>query len=515
MTPWPDRGLLLVAFALLCAGNGRWLVAPAAWLAPVFLLLFLHSQPLRRGLALAFLAQLLAFFVNWRGMIPVPGAWYYLVAGIYAAFYFLPFLLHRVLAPRIPGLRSTLVFPVAWVGVELLLQKLVTPYGSWASLAYTQVGFLPLLQLAAVTGMSGIHFMMTWCAAVAAWAWRQRTAFSRARLGVVTCGAVFLGLLLWGQWRIVAAPEEAPLLRVAALTPSAALDRQLQAEVAAVMRSAGAGEASLAGVEEIADRLNEDLLARTRREARAGADVVVWSEHAARVTRQTEPRLIEEARQIAGSFGVSLILGIGLWDPGARPSFENKAILIDAGGGLADAYFKARPIVGRESGLIDQGDARIATAEAAWGPFALAICHDLDFPDLLRDAGRSGTFVIFAPSSDWEAVTPLHAHMAILRAVENGASLVRPTSSGLSLVVDPLGRTVASQLDHGADGNALTFSLPLVRLRTVYPVLGDAFAWANLVGLAVVLAHALVGAVRRRGRDASVRHGGQGRQQTR
>jgi len=480
--------LLLLAFVLLCVANGRWHMAPAAWLAPVFLLLFVQSQPLGRGLGYAFLAQLLAFFVNWRDMIPVPGLWYYLVAGIYATVYFLPFVLHRLIAPRIGGFRSTLVFPVSWVAIEFLFQKFITPYGSWASLAYTQTAFLPLIQLASVTGLGGIHFMMTWSAAVVAWARQEGAPFSRVRTGVVTCGTVLLALVLWGQWRIVSAPKDPPLLRVAALTPSATLGRELQNELASLATLSSVDESSLAVASEIAERLNNDLIERTRREARAGADLIVWSEHAARVTRHTEAQFIERVQALAGSNGVPLILGVGLWDPESHPAFENKAVMIDTSGALSGTYHKARPIVGQESGLIPKGDAGIATMETARGRFGIVICHDLDFPSLLREAGRKGVVVLFGPSADWDAITPFHARMAVLRAVENGCSLVRPCSSGLSLVVDPLGRTVASQIDRGDNGNVVVAQVPLFRMGTSYPIIGDSFAYANLLALAFFLA---------------------------
>ena len=119
--------LLLGAAGLLALANGHWAVPLAAWLAPVLLLLFLESQPAVRGLTVGFIAQLLAFFVNWWDMIPVPGAWYYLVTGIYALIYYVPFVAHRLLAPRLDGFLSTLILPSWWIAMELLLHRLVTP----------------------------------------------------------------------------------------------------------------------------------------------------------------------------------------------------------------------------------------------------------------------------------------------------------------------------------------------------------------------------------------------------
>ena len=48
---------------------------------------------------------------------------------------------------------------------------------------------------------------------------------------------------------------------------------------------------------------------------------------------------------------------------------------------------------------------------------------------------------------EYQAIDPIHAHMAIYRAIENGVTLVRQADNGLSIAVDPYGR-VSATLDH-------------------------------------------------------------------
>ena len=183
---------LAIAFGLLCVANGRWILAPAAWLAPFVLLLYVDSRPAARGLGLAGLAQLLAYFVCWRGIIPVPGLWYYLAAGVYALVYFVPVVLHRLMTPRMAGFGATLVLPCSLVAVEFLFQRLATPYGSWGSPAYTQTSFTPLLQLVSVTGVPGVHFLLAWLASTAAWVWRTRRDRGGVKPVVATCAGVLM-----------------------------------------------------------------------------------------------------------------------------------------------------------------------------------------------------------------------------------------------------------------------------------------------------------------------------------
>jgi len=157
------RSLLLYipAAALLVVSQGEWIIPLAAWLAPVFLLRFLRTQPARRGLLLG----LVAFEAAFKVVLAV------FVASLGAVAY-LPFVADRLLAPHLPGWAGALVLPVAEVALEFLNARL-DPMGSWGAWAYTQVGNLPLLQVAAFTGMWGITFMIAWTAGVANWAWEQ------------------------------------------------------------------------------------------------------------------------------------------------------------------------------------------------------------------------------------------------------------------------------------------------------------------------------------------------------
>ena len=121
------------------------------------------------------------------------------------------------------------------------------------------------------------------------------------------------------------------------------------------------------------------------------------------------------------------------------------------------------------------------------GRLGSAICFDLDFPQLLAQAGRLGTDVLLAPSNDWRDIDPWHTHMATFRAVEQGFNLVRQARSGLSMAVDYQGRALAQMDDFGSPDREMTAYVPTRGVRTVYSRIGDAFAWVCLFGLAILL----------------------------
>ena len=54
---------------------------------------------------------------------------------------------------------AALAFPVYWVTYEYLT-AMASPHSTWGNLAYTQMDFLPLIQIASVTGLWGISFVV-------------------------------------------------------------------------------------------------------------------------------------------------------------------------------------------------------------------------------------------------------------------------------------------------------------------------------------------------------------------
>lgn len=130
-----------------------------------------------------------------------------------------------------------------------------------------------------------------------------------------------------------------------------------------------------------------------------------------------------------------------------------------------------------------------------WWRASGIICNDTDHEEIVTQAGRNGTDTLFSPSMEYQAIDPIHAHMAIYRAIENGVTLVRQADNGLSIAVDPYGR-VSATLDH-FNNNERVFvaKVPILSAFTIYPYIGDLFAWLAMAGLAVL---AIIGIVQGR-----------------
>ena len=151
--------LWLVVGASLLGVVTRVAIPPATWLALTFLLHASRSMPALPGLPYVWLALYVALAIGNRGILPVSGPAYFAIVAFVATAAALPFALDRLAAPRLGGFGSTLIFPMAWVAAEFLRSRF-TPAATWGSIAYTQYGYLPLMQVAAFVGIWGITFLM-------------------------------------------------------------------------------------------------------------------------------------------------------------------------------------------------------------------------------------------------------------------------------------------------------------------------------------------------------------------
>lgn len=470
---------LLAALVLLLFSNGRWVIPIAAWAAPIFLLRFVRGG--RAWPRLLVLAAVLyaTGCLTWWGMVPVPLPLYFLIMLMITLPGVLPYLLDRALVRRGDPFVSTLVFASAWVVTEYLNTEF-SPYGSWGAVAYTQVDHLPLLQSAALTGLWGIGFLIAWTAAVVNWTWERRFEWREVRRGVLAWNGTLALVLLLGGARMVLRPPSTPSLRVAAISlewPPALSPQRMLTE-----RFTGAALDTLRARLEAHE---QTLYAAVRREAAAGARLVVWSEVGAFVLKSDQAAFEARAAQVARETGAYLISGVAVCTPG-QGYYENLWFGFDPEGRLIGRYHKARPVPGDpERGA----DKEIPVVATSLGNLAGAVCFDADFPSLMWKAGRRHADLLVIPASDWRAIDPLHTRMALVRGVENGCSVIRATRKGLSAAADYQGRILAATDFFRATPSVMVTQVPSRGVRTPYAKLPNLLP-SLCVG---VLAAAVVG----------------------
>ena len=122
-------------------------------------------------------------------------------------------------------------------------------------------------------------------------------------------------------------------------------------------------------------------------------------------------------------------------------------------------------------------------------PFAVLICFESIFPDLVRQHVAAGARVLVNITNDsWfgrSAGPYQHALINAMRAVENRTAIARSATTGISLFIDPFGRTYeATDLFTPAVAVA---TVPVGQPATFYTRHGDLFAWGCLLIVLVAL----------------------------
>jgi apolipoprotein N-acyltransferase len=303
--------------------------------------------------------------------------------------------------------------------------------------------------------------------------------------GGLRLGGAMLLLALppaYGVWR-GATLDTRPVARVAVVQPNIAqeirLDRALAVDTSVAM-----------------------LARLTRQVAGLPVDLVAWPEVAIPVDLAASPELLGWAQELSREAGAPILVGAYGADPppaeqpagvagtaGVGTRTFNSAFLLHPGGLAGKRYDKQRlvpfvervPFVtpARLPGLRD-GRPRYANLApgapamplklgTAYGEtrFGVLICYESAFHELARQARRGGAeFVVNITNDAWfgqgprlTRTTALWQHPAhlVMRAIENRVGVARAANTGISLYVDPLGRT----------HQATSLSVPDVRVHTL------------------------------------------------
>ena len=355
---------------------------------------------------------------------------------------------------RISGWQAALIFPSLWVVYEFATVH-ISPHSTFGNISYSQMDFLPVLQLASITGIWGISFsLFLFAATVAVWLSANLTKGRRGPLATV----VFLWFALvlgFGTWRLrVHSPAQNTVkvgLVASDLRQNLITDRHDD-----TMRLVG------------------EYLEQVRALAVEGARVIVIPEKVAVLLDaelpEFDPLFLSAARQT----GALIIVGVVHPTIGAK---WNEARLYTPGGEIK-TYGKHHMLPAFESKLTP-GASRTEWDESS-GRWGMQICKDMDFPQLSREYGNDGTALLLVPAWDFVSDGWLHGRMAILRGVESGFTIARAPKQGVLTVTDDTGRVIAERVTGSEPFTSLVAAAPVRHSATFYGRFGDWFAWLNV-----------------------------------
>lgn len=488
------QGVMLAVLSgvLLSAGFLVETLFFTAWFALVPLLLALEGQERGRamllGLITGFVTHLLGFYwlvetmVRFGGIpYPISLILFLLIATVFG-------LIHLLFAlgyywgsqgMRLGSLGQALFIAALYTTVEFLYPH-VFPW----RLGNTQIAWLSLVQIADVTGVYGVTFLIV---LVNTLLFQSIIPFRKPDMTFPWRGIMLTGVLLgftagYGFWRlnhIRALEDNAQKLRVALLQPNIPLTQKYSRRFA---------EEQL----QILGDLSQQVITQ-------GAQLVVWPETAYRYWVPTDTEMIPLPLTAPPSSWFLIGANTFTERPNRRENF-NSALLLSAQGQILGRYDKHELLMFGEYipfenifpflkgistaiGEFTPGSGEVILSIPEGPIIAPLICYEDILPPLSRQAVRQGAHLLINLTNDaWFGPTRApyqHELLARFRAIENRRPLIRATNTGVTSIIHPNGTRGAS-VDIYTEAT-ITQDIPLLTIQTVYTQYGDLFAFLTIL----------------------------------
>ena len=371
------------------------------------------------------------------------------------------------------------VSPMVWTAAEKFWPQLFPNY-----LGASQYPVSLVTQIADLAGVLGVTFLLVYTnAMVYASIERVRTRQKRPWQPAAVFAAVLAAVLVYGAARI----------RV--LDEAAASAGSLS--VGLVQTNRGAGD----------KHVDQEQFLREHRElsrelvAAQPLDLIVWPESILGIELAAREGVVPP--RLLGDLRTPLLFGaIVQTQVRGEQRMYNSAVLVDGAGRISGTYDKMVLVPFGE--YIPFGD--VFPGLYAWAPYSgrfwkgenreplllngralsVNICYEDIFPGHVRMLMQGGgdrriPEAMFNVTNDsWygDTVQPMeHLVLASFRSIEHRRALVRSTNTGISAIVDPVGRIDRRTAQWTKA--SLAGTIPLLQGRTVYALLGDWIGWVS------------------------------------
>jgi len=482
-----------------------------AWVALIPLFIAIKGKRPKTAFLLSFLTGivLLNGVVYWlyyiKGFTLIDS----LLLGGYLALYYGSFGFLLNTTSRRPGLLRLLAAPAIWVSMEYLRSNAGFLADPWALLGHTQYRYLPVIQIASLTGVYGISFLLV-----------MVNMFLADMILVATPGDKSPG------------PSIRSLLLKTGVLPVVCIGVTVSYGVWVLNQKHDAEKVTLTVVQaNIAQKIKWDpkflkvniekhvTLTKDASEQNH-AQLIVWPEATFPIFQRYDlffSRIIHRLLVLTRSH---LLVGSSERPKLAGKEFRgkntyNSVYFYSPAGAVLDRYDKIRllpfgeylpaeslipwpsrlesiagnSIPGKRYTIFSLNDSR----------FGVLICWESLFPDLARAfVNRGAQFLVNMSNEAWfgETAAPYQfLSMNVFRAVENRVAIARAVNTGISCFISPFGevtgRVRRGNKDIFIEGYA-TQAIPLSFNKTFYTMYGDVFSYLNLLVVFLLLVISLL-----------------------
>lgn len=374
------------------------------------------------------------------------------------------------------GLKSLIFIPFLWVTLEYVRSFFLTGF-PWANLGHSQYLNLPFVQMAEITGVYGLSFvimMVNITLYLFLYYWPKKAL---PKYEILISISLLLIFYLYGYLRIEMVDRETvgnPPLTIGLVQGN--IDQSIKWE-----------ESFQRETLNIYEKLSLQV-------AEKKPDLILWPETATPFFFQDATEYQPLILNIPKKTGAFLLFG--------TPSYKvemgkihhyNSALLISPSGQIIGKYDKIHLVPYGEYvplgeyiplGPLGEGIGNFKPGKEIYnfslpqGKFGVLICFEIIFPDLCRKFVKQGAnFLVTITNDAWFGKTSApyqHLTMATFRAIENRVFIARAANTGISGFIDPAGRIIKQSGLFTEE--TLVGNIRLSRKKTFYTRYGDLFA---------------------------------------
>lgn len=377
-----------------------------------------------------------------------------------------------------------LAFVAAWSGIEWLRGHILTGF-PWNLPGYAFDQVLSLMQGASFVGIYGLSLLALFWMAVPEYTAR-RNVFIVALFSFIIASSLGNGRLEFHQTE-----------------DSGYTVRVVQANIPQTLK--WSNDEDWRNLEKHATLAAQDVVEGKE------PTFVVWPETAVNADLAQFPAIGSEIARMSPK-GAMNVLGSLRVDASkaSDPKFYNSVTVMDSNSNVLGHYDKHHlvpfgeynplrnlpitPVANALSGvgLFTAGTGPQTMRAGKLPPFSPLVCYEVIFPHEVVDRKDRPEWIVNVTNDGWYGMTAgpyQHLASARMRAVEEGLPLARAANTGISAVIDPVGRVLGSQ-PLGTQGYVQTM-LPKPLPPTLYSRFGDLFFFIML-GLAVISAEVVL-----------------------
>jgi len=461
---------------------------PLAWIALVPLLAALRGKNAGTSFSLGMLGGSVCFLgtIYWvfhsmyfYGYIAAPlSAFILILLCLYLSVYAGAFSVLFNYISKDSRLPAVFTVPVLWVTFELLRTHAPILGFPWSSLGYSQYKFLPVIQIADITGIYGVSFLVAAANGAAFDIIFRRTGKDRfftgrqLTLSMVIYAVIAASVLYYGVEKL-RENGSGRKIKVSVVQGNIPQDKKWDVEFQ----------------KEVISTYKKLSLSTSAN----SPDLIVWPETAVPFVFGYDNDLTQDIITFQQKLGTHLLFGSMVAKDSNRLS--NSSVLLSPEGRVLSIYDKIHLVpygeyvplrqffpfiekitVGIGDFLRGKGPVVMKTPAAGIGSL---ICYEIIFPGLVRKFVDNGANVLVTITNDaWFGRTAApyqHFSMGVFRAVENRVPVVRAANTGISGFIDSRGRII-SKSDIFVEA-AMTEEISVGSQKSFYTKHGDLFVY--------------------------------------